>query len=216
MNKLLLLFALSFVYFLPSQAQQTHVLFETSYGDFEVELYDDTPRHRDMFLQAIDDKIYHKALFNRVIAGFVNQGGELDEPILKEEADGLRERRRLAPELLPKYFHHKGALGAGRDDNPEKASYLSQIYFVIGRTYSSEELDKEERAKDFTYSAEQRNTYLNDGGVPRLDGDYTIFGRVVRGLDVIERINQVETDKSDMPKQAVRFSIRVLNKSQNR
>ena len=194
-------------------AQTTHVVFQTAAGGVEVALFDDTPHHRAMFLQAVKDSVYHQALFNRIIAGFVNQGGELDEPILKEEADGLRRRERLPAEILPHHFHQKGALGAGRDDNPEKASYLSQIYFVIGKVYTNEELDVLEKARAVRIPAKHREVYTTIGGIPRLDGDYTIFGQIVRGMDVIELLNQLPTDSSDVPLKPVRFSVRVLDVS---
>ncbi len=198
---------------LGASAQTTHVLFETSFGEVEVELFDDTPQHRDMFLQAVKDSVYHRALFNRVITSFVNQGGELDEPILEEEAAGVRKRQRLTAEILPQHFHHKGALGAGRDDNAEKASYLTQIYFVIGKVITSAELAALEKSKGVKIPAKQREIYSSIGGIPRLDGDYTIFGSVVRGMEIVEQINHVETDSSDVPLAPVVFSVRVLEGS---
>ncbi|WP_166332264.1 peptidylprolyl isomerase [Sphingobacterium chungjuense] len=195
--------------------QTTHVIFDTTLGEVEVELFDDTPQHRDLFLQAVKDSVYHQALFNRVIAGFVNQGGELDEPILQEEAEGLRERERLPAEILPQHYHYKGALGAGRDDNPEKASYLAQIYFVIGKVMTNAELDALEKAKSIKIPAKHREIYTSIGGIPRLDGDYTIFGKTVRGLNVMEQINQVNTDSSDVPLKPVVFSVRVLGEAKH-
>ncbi len=206
---------LTFLIYLSSlylaKAHDTHVLFTTSFGEIEVVLFDDTPAHRKLFLQAIADSTYHEALFNRVIAGFVNQGGELDEPILEEEQRGVRKRQRLPAEILPHHYHQKGALGAGRDDNPEKASYLSQIYFVVGKVYTDRQLDALEQANGVTIPADHRSVYTTIGGIPRLDGDYTIFGQVVRGMSIVEQINQVKTDTSDRPIEPVSFSVRVLD-----
>lgn len=195
-------------------SQSTHVLFTTSYGDIEVELFDNTPRHRDMFLQAIQDEVYKEALFNRVIGGFVNQGGELDELILEEEAKGARVKKRLDPEILPEHIHRQGALGAGRDDNPEKASYYTQIYFVVGKVFTEDELLDIESNRNITIPESNRQVYTTEGGIPHLDGDYTIFGQVIKGMDTIERINNVTTSTDDVPLVAVVFSATILSENQ--
>ncbi|TDS12170.1 peptidylprolyl isomerase [Sphingobacterium paludis] len=190
------------------QAQTHRILFKTDYGAFKVLLYDYTPKHRDLFLDAMKNDVYRAALFNRVIENFVVQGGEHDVDIAKREAaQPALGKRRLAGEFDQRAFHKVGAFGAGRDDNPEKASFLNQIYFVVGKPVRAEDLDSLEKKKDISYSAEARDTYLKIGGQPRLDNDYTVFGEVYEGLDVLLAISKVKTDKEDYPLREISFTI---------
>lgn len=203
-------FVFFFTTYVTMVAQTRSVRFDTNHGSFEVELFDSTPRHRDLFLQAVREGVYTDALFNRVIENFVNQGGELDDFILNEEQTGVRPRKRLDHEIRAEHIHAKGTLGAGRDDNPDKASFLTQIYFVIGKVYTEEQLQSLEKKRGISIPTANRNTYQTIGGVPHLDGNYTIFGRVISGLDVVERINQVKTDVRDVPAEPVSFSVTVI------
>lgn len=188
---------------------QTHrLLFHTTYGDFKVVLYDFTPKHRDLILKAIDDQVYKDALFNRIISNFVVQGGEHDIDIEQREAQDPSNRKpRLAPEFDDRAYHKIGALGAGRDSNTEKASFLNQIYFVVGKPVSAHDLNQLEEKKGIKYSNEQRSDYLKSGGQPRLDHDFTVFGEIYDGLDVILKISKVKTDAKDYPLQEVRFEL---------
>ncbi len=187
------------------------LLFETNRGNFEVVLYDFTPRHRDLMLDAIQDEVYKDALFNRIIENFVVQGGEHDVDIAEREAaDPLKRKPRLAAEFDPRAFHKMGALGAGRDDNLEKASFLDQLYFVVGRKVTEADLAALEARKNIRFTPRQREEYLKNGGLPRLDQDYTIFGEVVRGMDVLMEISRVRTDEKDYPLEKVVFNIKVL------
>jgi len=148
MNKIILSFLSLFLVF-KVQAQTHRILFETDYGTFKVLLYDYTPAHRDLILKAVQNNEYGDALFNRIISGFVIQGGEHDDDIERREAkDPLKQKPRLAPEFDERAFHKVGALGAGRDDNPEKASFLNQIYFVVGKEVTTEKLDELELKKN--------------------------------------------------------------------
>lgn len=194
---------------LPGNAPR--LLFETNRGNFEVVLYDFTPRHRDLMLHAIQDEVYKDALFNRIIENFVVQGGEHDVDIAEREAaDPAQWKPRLAGEFDEHAFHKMGALGAGRDDNPEKASFLNQIYFVVGRKVTEQDLAALEARKNIRFTPGQREEYLKNGGLPRLDQDYTIFGEVVRGMDVLMEISRVRTDEKDYPLEKVVFNIKVL------
>ncbi len=189
---------------------QTYTLkFKTNYGKFEVMLYDFAPKHRDLILSEINKGTYHNALFNRVVQDFVVQGGELDETILEKEAQHPEQKPiRLPAEFNPKAFHKIGALGAGRDDNPQKASYYNQLYFVVGKNVSSKDLDELELKKGIKFTAEQRKEYLTNGGQPRLDNDYTVFGEVTKGLKNVLKISEVQTEKQ-LPLHPVIFSIKV-------
>lgn len=206
---LLLLFFL--FYQALSFGQTNRLLFKTSFGDVKVVLYDFTPNHRELILTAIKDGTYASSFFNRIISGFVVQGGEHDIDIEKREsADPLQSKPRLAPEFDQRAFHKVGALGAGRDDNPDKASFLNQLYFVVGKPVSAVDLDSLEVRKGIKYTASQRAHYLKSGGQPRLDGDYTVFGEVYEGLDVLLKISKVKTDSLDYPIVPFQFTVTVL------
>lgn len=189
---------------------QTYTLkFKTNYGKFDVLLYDFTPKHRDLILSQIKKGTYTNAQFNRVIKDFVIQGGELDDPILAREAEHPEEKPiRLAPEFSPKAFHKIGALGAGRDSNKEKASYYNQIYFVVGKKITENELNDLEIKKGIKFTPQQRAEYLKNGGQPRLDHDFTVFGEVTNGLKNVIKISTVDT-KNELPTSPVIFSITV-------
>ena len=211
MKKLILALIL-FPLFTITKAQSSFVRFVTSKGNITVMLYDQTPAHRDMFLKAIKAGLYKNAEFNRVIKSFVSQGGDLDDTILNREKrfpeNGVK---RLPAEIHPALFHKKGALGAGRDDNPEKASYFTQIYFVTGKKQTDLQLDAVEQKKSRKIPEAQRAVYKTMGGTPHLDQDYTIFGEIVTGMEVADAINTVMTDKNDVPLQAVTFNPHILS-----
>ncbi|MDQ1151027.1 peptidylprolyl isomerase [Sphingobacterium zeae] len=194
-------------------AQSKHLLFKTEFGNFKAVLYDYTPHHRDLMLRSIRDHVYHDALFNRIIENFVVQGGEHDVDIAKREAaDPLHQQPRLAAEFDDRAFHKMGALGAGRDGNPEKASFLNQIYFVVGKKITAAELHNLELKKGIKYTAAQRKEYLAKGGQPRLDHDFTVFGEIYEGFGVIMKISQLKTDNQDYPLQKVPFEIIEISK----
>ena len=194
-----------------SIAQSRKIAFITDYGTIKVLLYDFTPKHRDLMLQSIKDSTYQGTFFNRIIENFVVQGGEHDIDIAKREgADVSGKKNRLVGEFDARAFHKMGALGQGRDDNPEKASFLNQIYFVVGKKVAEEDLAKLETQKGVKFTKEQREEYLKNGGLPRLDGDYTVFGEIYEGMEVIMAISRFKTDKDDFPLSPVRFSVSLL------
>ena len=195
------------------KAQTNYARLSTSKGNILIMLYDQTPNHRDNFINLIKKGLFKDQEFNRVIKNFVSQGGELDDTILdREKINPQQPVERLAAEIKPGLFHKKGALGAGRNDNPEKSSYLDQIYLVEGKIQTDAELDELEIKKGIKFSAEQREVYKKIGGIPRLDNDYTVFGEIVKGLDVAEAINHAGTDQHDRPLKKEGFTISILNK----
>lgn len=210
------LLSLSFVLFVTVlKAQSVFVRFETNQGNITVMLYDKTPAHRDMFLKSIKSGLYKNAEFNRVIKGFVSQGGELDDTILNREKNNPQlGAKRFPAEINPALFHKKGVLGAGRDDNPDKASYFTQIYLVVGKKQTDAQLDAIEQKKNRKIPVAQRAVYKTIGGTPHLDQDYTVFGEIVEGMDVADAINAVATDKNDVPLKAVVFNPVVLSKKE--
>jgi len=200
-----------------SAAQTNYVQISTVKGNIIVMLYDETPKHRDNFLKVIRNGTFKDMEFNRVIKGFVSQGGELDETILdREKLHPSAPLARIAAEIKPEFYHKKGALGAGRNDNPEKSSYLDQIYLVEGKKQTDAQLDLIETKTGRRFSAVQRHTYKTIGGTPGLDGDYTIFGEIVSGLSVAETINSVATQPNDRPRSPVGFKLHILTKKEIR
>jgi cyclophilin family peptidyl-prolyl cis-trans isomerase len=196
-------------------AQPRFVRLKTNMGDITLRLYEETPKHRDAFIQSIKKGLFDGAAFNRVIKGFVSQGGELDDVILEREAKQPDVSvSRIDAELVAGLIHKKGALGAGRNDNPEKSSYFSQIYLVAGKKHTAAQLDALEKKKGIKFSPLQRQVYTTIGGTPHLDGDYTVFGEVVEGMDVADRINEVPTNKDDLPEKEIIFTPQVLTKQE--
>ena len=206
---------------LPTMAQQRQVLLETTEGNIRLALYDDTPRHRDNFLRLVEEHFYDSLLFHRVIKGFMIQAGDPDsrhaEPgqTLGEGDIGYT----LEPELFTKdghllHHHHRGVLAMARegdDVNPERRSSGCQFYIVWGTRYSTNNLKTiGERLDSMTQhrvvmTPEMTNLYRKTGGSPHLDGQYTVFGEVVEGLDVVERIQRAYTDDYDRPVYDVRI-----------
>lgn len=198
---------------LSAYSQSTFVELKTSKGTIVVMLYDKTPMHKQMFINEIKKGTYQKALFNRVIKDFVSQAGELDDSILnREKRNPQKTPLRLPAEINGEFIHKNGALGAGRDDNPEKSSYFNQIYLVSGKVLNDEQLDKLEEKTGKKMSSKTREIYKTQGGVPRLDNDYTIFGEIVEGQSIADQINKVETNNKDVPMKAVVFDAKVLTK----
>lgn len=209
---LFLLFVLSVVLV---RAQPSFVRLVTNKGNITLRLYEETPKHRDLFLENIKKGLFNKAQFNRVIKSFVSQGGELDDTILnREKRHPEIPLQRIPAELIPSLFHKKGALGMGRNDNPEKSSYFSQIYLVEGKLQTDESLDAAAQKYGLNFSPAQRKVYKTIGGTPFLDQNYTLFGEIVEGMDVAEKINSSATSKDDVPLEPVTFSPVILSKKE--
>ena len=192
-------------------AQSTKVLIETTMGNITVMLYDETPLHRDNFIKLVESNFYDSILFHRVINNFMIQAGD---PTSKNAApdvllgDADTDYTIPAEFDYPKYYHKKGALAAARtsdDENPERRSSGSQFYIVQGRTFTDEKLDKYEAHLGIKMPAEIREYYKTIGGTPHLDTQYTVFGEVLEGMDVVNAIAAVETNKDDRPLVDVRI-----------
>lgn len=208
MRQLLMLSAFFlFTYTIPllAQEQETLVQIKTSMGKVKVKLYNDTPKHRDNFLKLVKEKKYEGLLFHRIIKQFMAQGGDINSKGAPEGAklgDGDMGYTIPAEIVFPKYFHKRGALCAARtgdEENPEKASSGSQFYIVTGKFFLEMELDKMEKEKGKKFTPEQREAYMLQGGTPHLDNEYTVFGEVVKGQKVIDKMQLVETDENDRP-----------------
>ncbi len=249
----------------PVDPNDAIVELKTSMGDIIVELYNDTPLHKENFLKLVGEGFYDGVLFHRVIDSFMIQTGD---PKSKEAAPGARlgagdPGYTIAAEIeYPKHYHKKGALAAARTGdafNPERRSSGSQFYIVTGKTVSERQIEAmdmkhinsemektfqklayehrdsirnmqqrddreglealqnqlikqtEETVKPEPLPDQIKKDYVEKGGTPHLDGQYTVFGEVLKGLDVVDRIQKVATDDSDRPVEDVKIiSAKVL------
>lgn len=241
------------------------VQMETTKGTIVLELYNETPQHRDNFIALINDGVLDSLLFHRVIKDFMIQGGDPDSKFAPDSVPlgngGLGYR--VFPEFHPDLFHKKGALAAARDENPDRASSSTQFYIVQGKVFNDSLLTISEgrinewlaqhhaktdtlnnqlieaiydaiKNKDtelykslkdslnslannyefehYTIPERQRQVYKTLGGTPHLDQNYTVFGEVIQGLDVVDSIAAVETGQFDRPVNNVRIlKVDVLN-----
>lgn len=189
---------------------KTLALIETSMGDITVELYDSTPGHKANFIKLANEGYYDGLLFHRVMQGFMIQGGD---PNSKTAEPGARLGSGGPGYTIPAEIgapHFKGTLAAARTSNPEKRSSGSQFYLTQGTPQTDASLDQLEKAKGITYSPAQREKYKQLGGAPGLDMDYTVYGEIVKGLDVVDKIAAVPCDQSDRPIDNVTMKVRML------
>ena len=241
--------------------KMTKVELETSLGNIVVELYNETPQHRDNFIKLVETGYYDGVLFHRVIKDFMIQTGDGNSKTAGPDTglgDGDPGYTIEAEFVYPKYFHKRGALAAARTGdqvNPERRSSGSQFYIVTGKIYSSEELkmmedrlvnvkkqdifrrlvnenhariEELQKSQDqaamqalqneliqqteaeaaqhpFKMTDEQINAYTSIGGTPHLDGQYTVFGEVVEGMDVVDKIQNTTTGRMDRPTVDIRI-----------
>ncbi len=215
MNRLLLLIALvgSLIFTSCGGEKYTYAEIETDMGTMKVKLYNSTPQHRDNFIKLASEGFYDDLLFHRVIKGFMVQGGDPESkgaPLNKSLGAG-GPGYTIPAEISA--MHIKGALSAARQGdavNPEKRSSGSQFYVVQGKPQSSAQLDNFERQKKIKYPPAIRKLYEELGGTPFLDQDYTVFGEVVEGMDVIDKIANVKTQPGDRPVEDVKMKVRLL------
>lgn len=200
----------------PADAREADVRIITDYGTMLVKLYDETPQHRDNFLKLVEEGFYDSLLFHRVIEGFMIQGGDPNSKnAAPERALGNGGLDYLIPaEFHPDRYHKKGALAAARQSdqvNPEKKSSACQFYIVQGKKSPPNILESlaARRGRGFSYSEEAINDYSTIGGAPHLDGAYTVFGEVVEGLEVIDKIAAVEV-RGSRPVDDVRMEMELI------
>ena len=196
---------------------------KTTAGDIVLELSDLTPIHRDNFMQLVEEHYFDSLLFHRVIENFMIQGGVPRTRDISgrdffadgEETGNPRYWEDIPAEIdFPALYHKRGALAAARegdDVNPERRSSRTQFYIVWGRTFSDEQLDAQQQRitratkGKVTLPDSIREVYKTIGGTPHLDGQYTVFGHVVSGLDVVDKIQRSATDSLDRPVEDVRI-----------
>lgn len=213
-----LLIALMMLAAVSCQKKEEVVVMETTEGTIVLKLYDQTPLHRDNFRSLVAEGAFDSLLFHRVIQDFMIQGGDPDskyaEPgVLLGEGD----RDYTVPaefRLEDGIFHRRGVLAGAREGdnvNPEQRSSAMQFYIVWGKIFDDAGLDKVQERLDrqtggrVKLTPEMREVYKTVGGTPHLDGQYTVFGEVVSGLDVVDAIQRVPTDENDRPLTDVRI-----------
>jgi peptidyl-prolyl cis-trans isomerase B (cyclophilin B) len=188
----------------------TKVLFKTTFGDITVALYDDTPQHKANFIKLVNDKFYDGVLFHRIIKGFMIQGGD---PNSKTAKAGQRlgdgdVGYTIPAEFVAGHYHKRGALAAAREPdqvNPQKASSGCQFYIVDGTVYDNDKMTLIAQRTGKTFSPEQVQAYTTVGGAPWLDGDYTVFGEVIKGMDVVDKIAGQQKDGNDRPLEDIKI-----------
>ena len=197
---------------------QTQVVLETTAGNIRLELNEkDTPMHSKNFKELVEKGFYDGILFHRLGRNFVIQAGD---PNSVDAEPGVllgdtKEPYSVPAEIrYPQLMHKRGALCMARegdDVNPERVSSAYQFYIVYGKRFDNDELDKiQKRLDDATdgqvkLTPEVRKTYKTEGGLPHLDGQYTVFGEVTEGLDVVERIQKEEVDENGRPLADIRI-----------
>ncbi len=194
----------------------TYVEIITDFGNMKVVLYNDTPLHKANFIKLVSEGYYDSLLFHRVIKQFMIQGGDPDSKnaqpgqMLGNGGPGYT----IPAEIIPGKYHKKGVLSAARTGdavNPEKASAGSQFYIVQGAVMTMDNLKNLEQRTGKAYSAEQYEIYTTVGGSPWLDNEYTVFGEVVEGLDVIDKIAAQPVDGRNRPEKDIRMSMKIVS-----
>ena len=196
-----------------SNAKEQKVLINTEYGNILLKLYNETPMHRDNFIKLIKENYYDNLLFHRVINEFMIQGGDPDSKwaeagdILGNGGPGYT----IPAEFHPGLFHKRGALASARTNNPEKASSGSQFYIVQGRVFNDSELQMLENRMGIKFPDTHKKVYKTLGGYPPLDQNYTVFGEVIEGMDVVEKVAGVAADRANRPMKDISMTIKIIN-----
>ncbi len=191
----------------PAAPAEPVLLISTSYGDIKIKLYNETPLHRDNFIKLADSAKFDGSTFHRVIQNFMIQGGGKNHGT---EDMGAQ----IQGEIYPGLYHKRGVLSAARTGdniNPSRKSSGSQFYIVQGRVFSEAELKGFEAQKGIKFTAQQMKDYTTTGGTPHLDGAYTIFGEVVEGMDVVDKIAACPK-QGEAPSPEIPMTIKLLSK----
>lgn len=157
------------------------VTISTAFGDMKIVLFDQTPQHKNNFLKLAKEGYYNNTTFHRIIDGFMIQGGDANSKDDDPNNDGRGDiGYRIPAEIFPNLKHVRGAVAAARNNNPQKESSGSQFYIVE-----------------------------NHAGTPALDNNYTVFGQVISGIDVIDKIAEQPKGYMDRPTTPIRMQVKV-------
>jgi cyclophilin family peptidyl-prolyl cis-trans isomerase len=193
----------------PKKATEPYVLIITDSGNMIVRLYNETPLHRDNFVRKVKDGFYDSLLFHRVINNFMIQGGDPDSKLAKPGVglgSGEAAGSKIPAEIRDTIFHKKGVIAAARDGNPEKASSNCQFYIAQGKIYKPDELENYIKQRNLKLNDVQKKLYTTIGGIPHLDGNYTVFGELLTGTNVIDKIIVSKTER-DRPVKDIRMKM---------
>ncbi len=206
----------------PAEAQRKKkkdylVTITTEAGPMRLILFDETPLHKANFIKLAQEKFFDGLLFHRIIDDFMIQGGDPNSRNAKpKEALGNGNvGYKIPAEIKPELFHQKGALGAARDNNPQKESSGCQFYIVEGRPLMGADLDQQlarvinEKNTPRKPTEAQKKVYETQGGTPHLDGNYTVFGQVIDGLAVIDSLAARPRDARDRPVKDITMQVSV-------
>ncbi|MEO1259425.1 MAG: peptidylprolyl isomerase [Bacteroidota bacterium] len=195
-------------------AGETIIQIETAFGTIKAKLYNSTPQHRDNFVKLAKEGFYDGTLFHRVIDGFMVQGGD---PNSKGAAPGTPLGMGGPGYTIPAEIgakHFRGAIAAARlggPSNPNKESSGSQFYIVQnGVNPQNAQIIQQKQAKGVAYSQGEIDFYNQVGGYPGLDGEYTVFGQVLEGMEVVDKISKVAKNERDRPDEDVKMTVKVL------
>ncbi len=196
-------------------SKPVEVKLTTDSGTIVLMLYDKTPLHRDNFIKLVKEKFYDGLSFHRVINNFMIQGGDPDSRNAKPGAHlGEGSLNYTIPaEFDTSLFHKRGALAAAREadaSNPKKASSSTQFYIVDGQTFTDSELDRVEERTKIHIPKNHRDYYETVGGTPFLDMNYTVFGEVTSGMDVVERIANSPKDENNRPLHDIKMEMTII------
>ncbi len=219
MKRIYILLSIAVIFSIQVVAQTHKVVIETDSGRIVLALYDNTPLHRDNMVKLVEEKFFDSLLFHRVIPSFVIQGGD---PQSKNALPGMmlgngETGYRVPAEINDSNFHQRGALGMARDNNPEKASSGCQFYIVTGRTYTDQDLDMLSQRTGRNFTEAQREIYKTQGGTPSLDGNYTVYGIVLEGMEVVDKISAMPRNQYDRPNTDIRMTrVYLLEEGKNK
>ena len=190
--------------------KMTKVLLKTTFGDIVIALYDDTPEHKANFEKLVRNHFYDGLLFHRIIKGFMIQGGDPNSKTAKagQHLGNGDVGYTIPAEFVPARYHKRGAVAAAREGdqvNPQKASSGCQFYIVDGTVYDNDKMSMIAQRTGKTFTPEQIQAYTTVGGAPWLDGDYTVFGEVIEGMDVVDKIASQQKDGSDRPVEDIKI-----------
>lgn len=201
-----------------SFAQKNKVKIETEYGSIVLMLYDNTPLNTNNMVKMANEHFYDSTLFHRCIPQFMIQGGDPESKQAKPGQmlgnGGLGTT--IPAEINETNYHKRGALGVARDQTPDKSGSPCQFYIVVGKVFTDAELDNMSKRTGRNYTPEQREMYKTQGGTPHLDGNYTVFGEVVEGMEIVDKIATEARDANDRPNKDIRMiTVRVVEDKKN-
>lgn len=183
---------------------QTHIEISTPVGKMVIALYSDTPKHREMFLQRIQENALQGTMFHRVVQDLMIQGGDPKSKALPIQDDGSRDTSfTIASEILPYRFHKRGAIGAVRLPDTPNGQDEPQFYIISASQPIPQKvlLEQEQQIRNtigdsnFNFSDLAKSHYLQNGGAPWLDMQFTVFGEIVQGFEVLDKLSNLETPR---------------------